>query len=64
MIGQSLAEVSYAGFAPGYVGLYQFNIVVPKTAPNGDLPITVTLGPSDLQQTLPQTLYLSVQASQ
>jgi uncharacterized protein (TIGR03437 family) len=57
MIGNTQADVAYAGFAPGYVGLYQFNVVVPDNAPSGDLPIAVTLG----QETVPQTLYLTVQ---
>jgi uncharacterized protein (TIGR03437 family) len=57
MIGDSQAEVSYAGFAPGYVGLYQFNVVVPKNTPSGDVPIAVNLG----VETVPQTLYLTVQ---
>ena len=57
LIGQTQAEVSYAGFAPGYVGLYQFNVMVPKDAPAGDLPVTINLG----EETLPQTLFLTVQ---
>jgi uncharacterized protein (TIGR03437 family) len=57
LIGNSQAEVTYAGFAPGYVGLYQFNVVVPQNTPSGDVPITINLG----QETLPQVLYLSVQ---
>jgi uncharacterized protein (TIGR03437 family) len=28
--GETKASVSYAGLAPDYVGLYQFNVVVPK----------------------------------
>jgi uncharacterized protein (TIGR03437 family) len=56
-IGQSQAQVAYAGFAPDYVGLYQFNVVVPNNAPSGDLPVSFTLG----VQTLPNSLYLSVQ---
>jgi hypothetical protein len=38
-------------------------VVVPSNAPNGDLPIAVNLGPADLQFTLPQTLFLTVQAA-
>lgn len=51
------ATVSYSGLAPGFVGLYQFNIVVPAVD-NGDLvPITFTLG----GQPIAQTLYTAVQ---
>jgi uncharacterized protein (TIGR03437 family) len=39
-----------------YTGLYQFNVIVPADAPDGDLPLTVTLGGS----ALPQTLFISV----
>ncbi len=55
-IGQSPSQIVYAGFAPGLVGLYQFNITVPADAPNGDLPLEVVLG----GETIPQTLYIPV----
>jgi uncharacterized protein (TIGR03437 family) len=47
--------VLYAGLAPGFVGLYQFNIVVPNV-PDGEQPVTVRVGSA----TVPQTLFLSV----
>ncbi len=47
----------YAGISPNYTGLYQFNVTVPADAPNGDLPLKVTLGGTSL----PQTLYITVQ---
>ncbi len=50
------AGVIYAGLAPDFVGLYQFNIVVPSNLPDGDLPVTVKVG----NATVPQTLFLSV----
>jgi len=59
-IGQSQAQVVYAGFAPDFVGLYQFNVVVPTNA-SGDLLIGFTLGAPPNAQTLPNPLYLSVQ---
>jgi uncharacterized protein (TIGR03437 family) len=34
----------YAGLAPGYVGLYQFNIEVPQVPDNDLVPLTFTLG--------------------
>ncbi len=45
----------YAGLAPGFVGLYQFNVIVPDV-PDGDQPVTVRVGTA----TVPQTLFLSV----
>jgi uncharacterized protein (TIGR03437 family) len=39
-----LANVTYAGLAPGYVGLYQFNVVVPTVAASDSVPVTFTLG--------------------
>jgi uncharacterized protein (TIGR03437 family) len=42
--GQNEATVLYAGVAPGAVGLYQFNIVVPKLSTTGNTIISYTLG--------------------
>jgi uncharacterized protein (TIGR03437 family) len=46
------ATVTYAGFAPGYVGLYQFNVVVPTVAASDTVPLTFmlagTAGPQNL----------------
>ena len=55
-IGDTVVQVTYAGLVQGFVGFYQFNIVVPSDAPSGDQPLQVTLG----GETLPQTLFLSV----
>jgi uncharacterized protein (TIGR03437 family) len=41
-IGGTNAQVLFAGLAGP--GLYQFNVVVPPTASNGDLPLTATFG--------------------
>jgi uncharacterized protein (TIGR03437 family) len=46
------ATVKYAGLAPGYVGLYQFNVVVPNIAANDLTPVTFTLGGVPGTQTL------------
>jgi uncharacterized protein (TIGR03437 family) len=51
------ATVSYAGFAPGYVGLYQFNVVVPNVAASDSVPLTFTLGGASG----PQNLFIAVQ---
>lgn len=56
-IGGMPAAVSYAGLAPGMIGLYQFNVVVPDTAPGDAVPLTFSVGPSDGQQ----VLYTAVQ---
>lgn len=46
------ATVTYAGLAPGYVGLYQFNVTVPNVGPSDTVPVTFTLagtpGPQNL----------------
>jgi uncharacterized protein (TIGR03437 family) len=49
------ANLAYAGLAPNFVGLYQFNLVVPAVA-DGDWPLTFTLNGVKGSQ----TLYLSV----
>lgn len=56
--GDIQAEVSYAGLVPDLVGLYQLNVKVPASVPNGDLAVRVVTG----SDTLPQALYLPVQA--
>jgi uncharacterized protein (TIGR03437 family) len=33
--------VSFAGLAPGFAGLYQVNVVVPKTPHSGDVALDV-----------------------
>jgi uncharacterized protein (TIGR03437 family) len=42
-IGSSNAAVSFAGLSPGFVGLVQFNIVVPTGLAPGTYPLTVTI---------------------
>ena len=51
------ANVTYKGFAPGYVGLYQFNVVVPNVAASDAVPLTFTLGGTPG----PQNLFIAVQ---
>jgi uncharacterized protein (TIGR03437 family) len=48
------ATIQYAGLAPGFVGLYQFNVQVPSLSP-GDWPVSVQVNGN----ALPQTLYLT-----
>jgi uncharacterized protein (TIGR03437 family) len=42
-IGSSDAVVSFAGLTPGFIGLVQFNIVVPAGLAPGTYPLTVTI---------------------
>jgi len=42
--GQTRANVQYAGLAPGYIGLYQFNVVVPNIPDNDAVPVSFDLG--------------------
>jgi uncharacterized protein (TIGR03437 family) len=42
-IGSADATVSFAGLAPGFVGLVQMNIVVPSSLAPGTYPLTVTV---------------------
>ncbi len=56
-IGGAPATVQYAGLAPNYVGLYQFNVVVPAIAANNAAPVTFQVGGTAGTQ----TLYLAVQ---
>jgi uncharacterized protein (TIGR03437 family) len=46
------ATVTYAGLAPGFVGLYQFNVVVPNVAPGSAVPLTFSLNGNPGSQTL------------
>jgi uncharacterized protein (TIGR03437 family) len=44
-IGGVEARVTFAGLAPGFVGLYQINVEVPPGAPTGDqVEVVVTIG--------------------
>jgi uncharacterized protein (TIGR03437 family) len=55
-IGGSAATLAYQGLAPNFVGLYQFNVVVPNIANNDLASLTYTLNGT----AGPQTLYLAV----
>lgn len=56
-IGGAPAQVAYAGLAPNYVGLYQFNIVMPDIASGNAIPVTFTVAGTKNSQ----TLYTAVQ---
>jgi uncharacterized protein (TIGR03437 family) len=55
--GTTEATVTYAGLAPGLVGLYQFNVVVPKLSITGAVRLSFTL--EGVAGT--QVLYISTQ---
>jgi uncharacterized protein (TIGR03437 family) len=42
--GTAQATVEYAGLAPGFVGLYQLNVVVPNIPDSDQVPVTFALG--------------------
>jgi uncharacterized protein (TIGR03437 family) len=50
--GVSAAGIPYAGLAPGAIGLYQFNVVVPNLANSDTIPLTFKLGNESGTQTL------------
>jgi uncharacterized protein (TIGR03437 family) len=51
------ATVTYAGLAPGYLGLYQFDVVVPSVAASDSVPFTFSLNGTGG----PQNLVIAVQ---
>ena len=55
--GTTQATITYAGLAPGFVDLYQFNITVPSTLANGDYPIIVKTGGTTIAQTMSLTVH-------
>src|SRR6185369_3394110 len=54
-MGDRPAKISFAGVAPGLVGLYQVNAIVPGAIPAGSaVPITITVaGQTSPQITIP-----------
>ena len=56
LFGTTPATLQYQGLAPGLVGLYQFNVLVPQVAASNAVPLTFSQG----GVTLPQKLYTAV----
>jgi uncharacterized protein (TIGR03437 family) len=52
LFGQTPATISYEGLAPGTVGLYQFNVVVPNVPASDAVPLSFTVGGSSGCQVL------------
>jgi uncharacterized protein (TIGR03437 family) len=51
-IGAVKAKVSFSGLAPGFVGLYQVNAVVPAGLASGNQPVVITVGGAKSNSTL------------
>ena len=44
LVGGADAEVTFAGFAPGFIGLYQINALIGENvAIGGDVPVTIEI---------------------
>lgn len=56
-IGGVDAQVTYAGLVSGAIGLYQFNVVIPRSLTRGDVKVEVEVDGVPLRQ---PTLYLPV----
>ena len=52
LFGQTPGQVTYDGLAPGFVGLYQFDVVVPNVASGDLVPFSFTLTGVPSAQTL------------
>jgi uncharacterized protein (TIGR03437 family) len=50
--GGTPAKVNYDGLVPTYVGLYQFNVVVPSVAASDTVPVTFSDGTTSGSQTM------------
>jgi uncharacterized protein (TIGR03437 family) len=50
--GGTAATLTYQGLAPSFVGLYQFNIVVPNVANNDFVPLGISLAGTPISQTV------------
>ncbi len=50
--GDAPGQMMFAGLAPGLVGVYQFNVVVPASVADGDVPLNVTVNGDALAQPL------------
>jgi uncharacterized protein (TIGR03437 family) len=55
-IGGRDAQVLFSGLAPGLVGVYQVNVIVPQDAPNGRQPVRLTINGINARDT-----FISVQ---
>jgi len=56
LFGQTPASLAYDGLSPNFVGLYQFNVVVPPVPDSDAVPVTFNLGGA----AGPQTLFIAV----
>jgi uncharacterized protein (TIGR03437 family) len=56
LFAQTPAQISYQGLAPGSVGLYQFDVMVPAISDSDTVPLTISQGGVNV----PQKLYTAV----
>jgi uncharacterized protein (TIGR03437 family) len=56
-IGDVPATVAYAGVSPGSAGLYQFNVTIPDSLPNGDAAVVVDINGARTQD----NIFLTIQ---
>jgi uncharacterized protein (TIGR03437 family) len=61
LFGQTPAVLQYWGLAPGAVGLYQFNVVVPSGLGSGTVPISFSMTVNGQTVNSSQTLYTVLQ---
>lgn len=52
LFGTTPAQIAYAGLTPSFVGLYQFNVVVPSVPAGNLVPLTFNLNGVAGTQTL------------
>jgi uncharacterized protein (TIGR03437 family) len=52
-VGSVPATVQFCGLAPGFVGLYQLNVLVPANAPTGTQPMVISMGGASATIDLP-----------
>jgi uncharacterized protein (TIGR03437 family) len=57
MFGKTPATLTYAGLAPGFIGLYLFKVTVPNVPTSNAVPLAYSEG----QVSGAQTLYIAVQ---
>jgi len=64
-IGGITSEVTYAGMAPGWVGLYQVNARVPANAPSGNsVPVVLSVTNPDGTVVSSNTVTIAIQRAQ
>jgi uncharacterized protein (TIGR03437 family) len=42
-VGSNFGNIQYSGLAPGFIGLWQINVVIPKSTPSGNVQLRVVI---------------------